>query len=79
MPHKRAHEKRDVVFAFAQWRHGDANDIEPKEEIVPEFPLADKALEIFVRRGDCFIRNSGADFALARYNSDGSPDRAFEL
>ena len=52
MPHERMHQQRDVVFAFAQWRHRDANDVEPEKEIIAKFSIAHQRLEIFVRRGD---------------------------
>ena len=47
-----ADQNRDVFFSFTQRRHGDAHDIEPEEQIVPEFSFADELFEIFVRGRD---------------------------
>ena len=69
MPDKRAHQKRDIIFALAQRRHRDPHDVEPKEKIIAELSFAHERFEVLVRRGDqthvCAQRLIAAD-ALER-------------
>src|SRR3982751_6038437 len=47
-----ADQQRDVLFAFAQRRHVNADYIEPKEQIVAEFSLLDELLQVLICGGD---------------------------
>src|SRR4051812_15805281 len=52
MAEKAADENGDVFLAFAQRRHGDANDVKTKEEVVAELPFLNHLFEIFIRRSN---------------------------
>src|SRR5258705_1645049 len=45
-------QRGDVLFAFAQRRHVDVDDVEAVEEAVAELVLLDLLLQILVRRAD---------------------------
>src|SRR5215472_18542273 len=46
------HEKWYVVFALAERRHGDWENVEPIEEVAAEASCGNRCLQITVRRGD---------------------------
>ena len=52
LPQKRAHQKRDVIFALPQRRHDDAHYVETKIQIVAKLSFFHELLEIFVGRSD---------------------------
>ena len=45
-------KKQDVRFAFAQWGHGDRENVQTVVEIFPEFSVPDFLLEISVCGGN---------------------------
>ena len=45
-------EEKDVVPALPKRGHGQREDAEPVEEVLPELPLGHGAAEVAVRRGD---------------------------
>ena len=47
-----AGQERDVLLAFAQWRHEEGNHIESVEEVFAEISLGDFLFQVFVRGSD---------------------------
>ncbi|KQW02322.1 hypothetical protein ASC87_13970 [Rhizobacter sp. Root1221] len=57
-------QQRDIVCAFAQGRHLDRQDVEPKHQIRSELAAVDQSTKIDVGRGDdSYVRMAAVFFA----------------
>src|SRR2546430_14367202 len=45
-------QHRNVAPVLTQRRHADLHDLQPKEQVAPERPVADALFQLFIRRGD---------------------------
>ena len=45
-------QQRDLFAPLAQRRHGDADDVQPEEQVLAELPVRDGDLEIAIRGRD---------------------------